>query len=130
MLWLIGMSVLLVVVIGVGSGRGGRVQKDPQRAFTIQQRTAIFARARNQCEHFNVIGRRCTNAPTHADHIYPHSKGGATALANGQAMCARCNLTKSAHLPGQIYLNRLERRRRSYFPPGMPVDIVWRVGGQ
>ena len=31
----------------------------------------------------------------HADHIVPHSKGGKTTVANGQAACPACNLVKS-----------------------------------
>ncbi|MES2290255.1 MAG: HNH endonuclease signature motif containing protein [Pseudomonadota bacterium] len=30
----------------------------------------------------------------HADHIKPFSKGGWTVTANGQALCAPCNLAK------------------------------------
>ena len=32
----------------------------------------------------------------HADHIKPFSKDGETSLANGQALCAECNLKKGA----------------------------------
>ncbi len=32
----------------------------------------------------------------HGDHVEPLSTGGVTEPANGQALCARCNLEKGA----------------------------------
>lgn len=32
----------------------------------------------------------------HGDHKQPFSKGGSTVLANGQALCPKCNLAKGA----------------------------------
>lgn len=128
-------EVIITLVVFVGGGvvvalrRAGsaRVQRDPQRMFSAAQRVAIFRRAGNRCEHKATFGR-CTAGPTHADHIYPWSKGGATTLANGAALCARHNLSKGARTPSGIYKWRLERSRRSYFPTGMPCDVVWKVG--
>ena len=127
---IIALCVLSVVIILVRTAGHGTAQKDPQRIFTPVQRAEGFARARNQCEHFNVIGRRCTDAPTHGDHHYPHSKGGATTLSNFVALCARHNLAKSSHVPGHFATRRLERRRQTYFPPGSRVDIVWRLSAR
>lgn len=104
------------------------VQRDPQRAFSEAQRRAIFARAGNRCEHVSTLGLRCKARPSHADHVHPWSKGGATTLANAQALCARHNLQKGSREPSSWYLRRLERRRRSYFPPGEPAHVAWRVG--
>lgn len=36
------------------------------------------------------------NGQLHADHIKPFAAGGATVLANGQALCPTCNLKKGA----------------------------------
>ncbi|AWZ20546.1 hypothetical protein RTM1035_02370 [Roseovarius sp. TM1035] len=36
------------------------------------------------------------DASFHADHVHAHSRGGATVLKNGQALCATCNLKKGA----------------------------------
>ncbi|MCE8527899.1 HNH endonuclease [Ruegeria pomeroyi] len=36
------------------------------------------------------------DAGFHADHVRAHSRGGPTTLANGQALCATCNLKKGA----------------------------------
>ncbi|MDO5663183.1 MAG: HNH endonuclease, partial [Brachybacterium sp.] len=39
-------------------------------------------------------GPYCTAPVRHLDHLKPHAAGGATSLANGDGLCARCNLTK------------------------------------
>lgn len=128
MFWLIlGIGIVLLVIAGAGRS-SHQVQRDPRRSFTAQQRTAIFARAGNQCEHFNILGRRCTAAPTHADHVIPWSRGGSTTASNAQALCARHNLIKGSAVVPTVHIARLERRRRRYFPPGVPVDVVWRTG--
>lgn len=118
--YLIVGTVAFVFVTG---RRGHRSRLDPKRIFSLSERTSGFLRAGNQCEHFNVFGRRCTNAPTHGDHHYPHSKGGATSMSNFVALCARHNLTKGSKIPSVVATRRLERRRRGYFPPGTPVEI-------
>lgn len=122
-------AAVVTLVISRRSSAGHR-QRDPQRAFSEAQRRAIFARAGERCEHTSLFGLRCTSRPTHADHVQPWSRGGATTLANAQALCARHNLQKSNHAPSAWYLRRLEHRRRSYFPPGEPVQIAWRIGGR
>jgi superfamily II DNA or RNA helicase len=49
---------------------------------------------------FDAAGGRCSKCDVrigvdfHADHVIPYSMGGATALINAQALCARCNLVK------------------------------------
>lgn len=127
---LVVIAALVLVVFAVSwSGRGGR-QRDPRRAFTTAERLRLFARAGNRCEYKPIILPRCVAAPTHADHIYPWSRGGATSISNGQALCARHNLAKSNWVPTVFYIRRLERRRRSYFPPGERVEIVYRIGGR
>lgn len=61
-----------------------------RRSFNRSERTALFLAA----------GGRCTTCKTdlqpgwHADHIHPYSRGGATDVINGQALCPRCNLNK------------------------------------
>lgn len=102
-------------------------QRDPQRIFDQKQRDALISRCGNQCEHKPLIGRRCTLAPTHMDHVYPWSKGGATTLGNGQALCVHHNLKKSDRAPSRWYIARLERRRKTYFPEGQSPRVVWRA---
>ena len=40
----------------------------------------------------------------HADHIVPYSLGGLTDVANGQALCPVCNLTKGASMTARMNL--------------------------
>lgn len=119
--------ILFVVVLG-RLRRGAREQRDPQRVFTAAQRQAMFRRAGGQCEHKRMILPRCTAAPTHADHIFPWSRGGATVLSNGQALCARHNLAKSNKVPSSFYIWRLESRRRRYFDDPREVRVEYRLG--
>lgn len=59
------------------------------RVFSNPQRKALLS-----------ISAYCKNCGQpldcmHADHIYPYSKGGKTAMNNAQALCAKCNQSKS-----------------------------------
>ena len=71
---------------------------DDQRLFTHEQRRAIFDRADGQCAN-PMSNSECEAEPGwgnfHADHIIAHSEGGQTTVANGQLLCASCNLKKS-----------------------------------
>jgi 5-methylcytosine-specific restriction endonuclease McrA len=65
-----------------------------RRHFSISQRVALFLHAQARCTN-----KRCgkTLAPTwHADHVRPYSKGGATDVINGTALCPSCNLKKGS----------------------------------
>jgi len=66
---------------------------DSQRAFTEEQRVTIFRK-------YNGICRSCKKEikwdEFQADHIVPFSKGGKTTVANGQLLCATCNIAKRA----------------------------------
>lgn len=63
---------------------------DPRRHFTNRQRNLLYASSDGTCE-------QCRNPLPpgwHADHRTPHSAGGRTDLANGDALCPVCNLRK------------------------------------
>ncbi len=64
---------------------------DAQRAFTDEQRATLFRK-------YNGICQNCQEKVKwdefQADHIKPFSKGGKTTVANGQLLCAKCNITK------------------------------------
>lgn len=60
------------------------------RRFGSRARVALFLAAQARC-----AGCGATLEPRwHADHVTPVRAGGATAPANGQALCPRCNLAK------------------------------------
>jgi 5-methylcytosine-specific restriction endonuclease McrA len=69
--------------------------KDKKRAFTDQQRIAIY-------QIYEGICQDCQShvefTDFHADHIKPHSASGETKISNGQVLCATCNLKKSAKI--------------------------------
>lgn len=69
------------------------------RFFSRKQKVALFLAARGKC-------RECGDpleAGWHADHRLAWSKGGATEVQNGQALCVGCNLKKSDNeTPGTI----------------------------
>lgn len=69
--------------------------KDKKRSFREDQRYLIWVRGGKACASCGTILE--TLAEMHADHVVPHSKGGATSVANGQPLCASCNLRKGAN---------------------------------
>tara|TARA_Y100000590_G_scaffold429904_1_gene542939 strand:- start:3357 stop:3557 length:201 start_codon:yes stop_codon:yes gene_type:complete len=63
------------------------------RAFSFRQRRILALVAAGRCQH-------CKEKLTksfHADHITAFSKGGATVIENGQALCPNCNLKKGVN---------------------------------
>lgn len=66
---------------------------DPQRAFTLEQRLTLFRKHNGICQSY---GADIKWDEFHADHVVPFSKGGKTTVANGQLLCASCNIAKAA----------------------------------
>lgn len=63
-----------------------------RRHFNASERAALYLAADGRCSN-------CDSELLpgwHADHTYPHSKGGATDVVNGQALCPACNLSKGS----------------------------------
>lgn len=122
---------LLVVLAAPLPGRGPGLlrRRDPWRGFKFAARRTVLDRAGQRCEagFFYLLGR-CSNPAEEADHVYPWSKGGATVVSNGQALCRRHNRGKSNLTPPWWYVLSLERRRRSYFPEGSDVRVMARMG--
>jgi hypothetical protein len=107
-----------------GRGPGWPPRRDPWRGFKFDARRAVLARAGGRCEAaLFVIWGRCGRQANEADHVYPWSKGGATVVSNGQALCTRHNKAKSNRTPPWWYLLGLERRRRAYFPSDTDVRV-------
>ena len=73
------------------------------RSFTAMQRIELFSQSGGHCKSCNAP---ITLTDFHADHVIPWSKGGKTTLANGQALCRTCNLSKSdtMTIPYQMHL--------------------------
>jgi len=66
-----------------------------RRCFSLRQKIILALVSGGRCASCgNRLG--ASGLEFHADHINPFSKGGATILANGQALCSRCNLKKGA----------------------------------
>ena len=61
------------------------------RQFSMRQRRALYRAAGGECESCG----KDLGSDWHADHVVPHSNGGATIIENGQALCPQCNLSKS-----------------------------------
>ena len=116
--YLVPLFVGLVVLSAPMPGRGrGSRKPDPWRGFNYGVHRDVMERAGLRCEAaaFMFIGR-CRSPAVEADHIYPWSKGGATVLSNGQALCKGHNRSKSNLTPPWWYVLLLERRRQRYFP--------------
>ena len=104
---------------------GRAVRRDKRRAFTPADRSTLLSRAGGRCEHVAWWGHRCRADAEHADHVWPHSRGGPTVLSNGAALCAWHNLRKSDRVPSRFYVARIERSRQGYYPAGVDPTIRW-----
>ena len=128
--WLLAPVAVALIACVVLASPAGRTctSRDPRRGFTVAERRAAFERAGHRCEHKAILWHRCTNTPTQGDHIFPWSRGGRTAMSNQQALCPLHNGRKSGSVPTRLYILRLLRRRRRYFPDGESPRIEWRAG--
>lgn len=90
--------------------------KDPRREFSTADRAWIRDCAGGRCEHRTLGLIRCRRPFEHADHHYPHAKGGATTRRNLVALCAKHNLKKSDRPPTLLATWLLYRARLHYFP--------------
>ncbi|WP_217638083.1 HNH endonuclease signature motif containing protein [Geodermatophilus poikilotrophus] len=89
------------------------------------KKAQLLERAGQRCErHSWLLGRCRATEALQADHVHPHSRGGATDVANGQALCRRHNRGKAARVPWGWELARMQRRRRAYFTPGSVTAVV------
>lgn len=67
----------------------------------------------------------CNATIRHNDHAVPHHRGGPTSFANGQGLCARCNLQKEHGLWVLTPLQRGEDDRSSECSDSPPGTWVW-----
>jgi 5-methylcytosine-specific restriction endonuclease McrA len=126
----VGLSCF-VVMTGVQTIQSIRYPsgvRDPVRRFSRVDKAVILARAGQRCEHHGWIFGRCkATAGLEADHVHPHSRGGWTNVANGQALCHTHNRAKRANIPYNWQLRNLQRRRAGYFPVDVPVAVIRRA---
>lgn len=73
-----------------------------RRRFGRREKNWLYRQSRGRC---NACGAQLPPG-WHADHVEPFSRGGATDLRNGQALCPRCNLTKGAQVGTSGYVDR------------------------
>ena len=92
-------------------------ERDPARDFPPADRRWIATAVGGRCEHRSLFGLlRCRREGEHADHHYPHSRGGATDRHNLVWLCARHNLRKSDRIPTLLDTWLLYRARLRYLP--------------
>ena len=126
--WIAAGFCCFVVLTGVQMVHSIRYPagvRDPVRRFSRSEKAAILARAGQRCEHHGWLFGRCkVTAGLEADHVHPHSRGGWTNVANGQALCRTHNRDKRADIPYNWQLRSLEKRRAGYFPTDLPAAVV------
>lgn len=72
-------------------------RKDNQRAFTRDQRLAIFRRDGGICQlRLKCDGAKLSWDDWHCDHVVPWTAGGKTTVSNGHVSCSTCNLHKGS----------------------------------
>jgi hypothetical protein len=124
---LFAIAVAGAVIRFARSAIHGGYARDPIRRFTVADKALILARAGGRCEHHAWLRGRCRQTERlEADHIHPWSRGGQSAIANGQAVCKRHNRAKRATIPYGWQLRGLEKRRATYFPAGISGAVVRR----
>ena len=79
----------------------GMLTKDERRAFNESERISIYRRDEGLCQMCLQEGKAPVEARVpwrtyEADHVIPHSKGGATDIKNAQVLCAYHNSKKGA----------------------------------
>lgn len=79
------------------------IEKDTKRAFSELERIQIYRRDKGICQECIRQGKPEKEAQVswsdyQADHIFPHSKGGKTILANGELLCQYHNQSKGANV--------------------------------
>lgn len=77
------------------------LSKDERRTFNEAERIEIYRRHNGMCQECLAEGKPEKNcivpwSEYEADHVFPHSRGGQTAVWNGQVLCKQHNASKGA----------------------------------
>lgn len=67
-----------------------------RRLFNRRERLALYIAADGKCQNCG----QPLDEGFHADHVHPFSRGGETDVINGQALCSKCNISKSNKVGG------------------------------
>jgi len=123
--WVIPLFVIYQVATWPIMGRGPEDRsRDEWRGFKYEARNQVMQNASHRCEALMFLTLfRCKQAAAEADHIIPWSKGGPTVVSNGQALCRFHNRSKGSKQLPWWHVLRLEKRRKAYFPEGVPVRV-------
>jgi superfamily II DNA or RNA helicase len=99
-----------------------------RRFFNSSERIALYVAADGKCENCGL------ELPSgwHADHVHAWARGGATDVANGQALCAGCNLRKGDHVKAELELRDCQQAALSVAmekfskasSPGRPIVVM------
>lgn len=123
----VGVILVLTVLISVTEFVRSVIHsgpRDPARRFSHRDRAEVLARAGGRCEHHGWFGRCRETDRLECDHVHPHSRGGWTNIANGQALCGFHNRDKRARVPYGWQLRRLEKQREAYYPISASRSVV------
>ena len=130
--WIVvGLGVFLTVMVArmLHAAAYSGTDRDPVRRFSRSDKATVVARAGGRCEQYGWVAKRCQQTEhLEADHIHPYSRGGQTAVANGQALCREHTWARRARVPFGWQLRALERRRAEYFPVGVSGRVVRLAG--
>lgn len=74
-------------------------KRDSKRAFTMEEKIAIWEKAERQCEWVDENGIRCEDTFLHpreadADHIVKWKDNGETTISNGRLLCVNHNRSR------------------------------------
>lgn len=72
------------------------IELDKKRNFSYKDKRIIFKRDNYTCKVCGITQSEASKKgyDLHADHIFPHSKGGKTLIENAQTLCQKCNIKK------------------------------------
>lgn len=81
--------------------------------FTEKDKKEILKRANGMCELCGYKGK------LEIDHFMPREKGGESTMANGNALCSRCNDRKCNKDPSQFMMEEFARIKKYFAERGL-----------
>lgn len=89
-------------------------------------RAFVFRRDGGVCQHRPFgIGPKCGRAAEHIDHRHPLKWAGSNSPTNLQALCARHNLAKGAHVPAWWLAARAAYTAAWAVAAGLALGFAW-----